>query len=195
MDTSDTATLRTTQGIDISIHSLQVLYKRYSLTGRCTQVLGATSQSLIPDTMQSLAKTPMVTKIYWPNEGRLNEEQIIQRAAETPGVSDHLPRVFGSCDGYRTAKIREGLGILRTTNQPCRVLRVLILERLCPITELQGESFIKAWLQCVLCEFSFIYVAAGINQAFNYNHRSLCSLEEWHLSPRPERLKPHAPDV
>jgi hypothetical protein len=104
----------------------------------------------------------MVAKIYWPHERRLNEEDIIHRAGQIPDAREHLPGVFGSCDGYRTSRIRTELGIPQTAIHAPRVLRVLFLERLRPITELQGQNFIKAWLQCVRSKPGFILLLISV---------------------------------
>jgi hypothetical protein len=143
--------------VRVSIDPNIDVYRRYGLIGRCTHILSATSQSLHPVTKQSLANTPLVVKIYWPNKLRVNEVDIINRAKQSgDNLDDHLPNVVAwQDDGYCTDTIRAELGI-ESVDRPGRVLRLLVFERLDEITTLEGEAFVKAWLQCVKCEFRFV---------------------------------------
>lgn len=153
MPKGDTCTIKMSRGVEAVIDTKHPLSQRYSLTGRCSRVLPAESPSLHPDSNQNLVGMKLVAKISWPNESRVSEARIIKCAVDKLGNPDHLPYLIDSLDGYRTATIREELGIRRErSNRPCRVLRIMLFEHLEPITKLEGKAFVKAWLQCIRCK-------------------------------------------
>ncbi|KAF8604090.1 hypothetical protein BDV93DRAFT_120594 [Ceratobasidium sp. AG-I] len=129
------------------------IYQQYSLAGKSTRVLGAASRSPHPRSSSSLANTKLVAKSYWPNVLRLSEGIIITHAVEKAGSTDHLPDLICSSDGYLTKSIRDELG-LESPKGTCRVFRIAIFERLDPITKLEGEAFLKAWLECIKCHYT-----------------------------------------
>lgn len=184
-------TLRMSNGVKTS-SGTRLYANRWGLTGRCTRVVRAYILPTSSDTSKDLANTKAVEKIYWPNLKRLNEEDIIARAQTEDDVREHLPRVFGSYDGYSTAAIRQELGIMDTAKAPFRRLRVLVFEHLEPITKLQGQAFVRAWLQCVRCESVVLYVM--FDRVLSLDSRPLSSLAERGPTPRPQRFESHAPD-
>ncbi|KDN43576.1 hypothetical protein RSAG8_05953, partial [Rhizoctonia solani AG-8 WAC10335] len=98
---------------------------------------------------------PLVARLNWPNQDRPNAAEIIERARKIPGLSDHLPYVFGSrdMDPIGTRRISDKLGISSSPPRPPLVFRTIILESLMPITGLTGDDFVFAWLECIRCHY------------------------------------------
>ncbi|KAG9074953.1 hypothetical protein FS749_013448, partial [Ceratobasidium sp. UAMH 11750] len=145
----DTA-LRAVQfpGLDVSVDLNVVRACSFSLVGRATVVLGASSSS------PSVSGRELVAKLSWPDKKRLSEETIIEQAIKgAPSTEDHLPKVFASSDGYDTEVIRRQLGINQSSRRPFRVFRMTIFERLYAITSVSGLDRIAAYVQCVKCHY------------------------------------------
>ncbi|CUA72950.1 NACHT, LRR and PYD domains-containing protein 1 [Rhizoctonia solani] len=96
-----------------------------------------------------------MAKLYWPYMSRFKEQELIQ---ETRGVAhdlgNHLPRVIGSCDidPTSTLRIRKELDLNQVPSST-RALRMIIFERLTPITDLQGDKFLIALVECMRCHY------------------------------------------
>lgn len=101
----------------------------------------------------------VVVKIYWPEEVRKNERDIILAAREAggnnPDITDHLPTVIDWADfDFRTGDVRKALDLeySKAGVTQNRVLRAIVFTRLDAITTLSGGDFVQAWLECVRCE-------------------------------------------
>ena len=99
------------------------------------------------DKKKSLEGQELVVKVYWPEVARAGEAEIIEKALQIAGKSDskrHLPDLICSrdFDEYSTEVIRKAFGI-KTKGH--RVLRVILVRRLYPITDLIGDQFWEAF--------------------------------------------------
>ena len=101
----------------------------------------------------------LVLKVSWPETSRIAEWKTITHA-RTLGendkfIKDHIPEVKSGRDlgHYSTNRIRCFLGFQRPgdANPGTRTLRLIVMDRLWPIHDLDGEQFWKAFWECVLC--------------------------------------------
>jgi hypothetical protein len=129
----------------------------FGIVGRGTQMLLADSESNDPrEADKSLVGMKLVVKVYWPEASRAGEAEIIEEARniakQVDGVNGHIPDLIYSHDfnEYSTKIIREALNIKPKVGD--RVLRIMLLRRLDPITDLTGEEFWKAFWECFTCE-------------------------------------------
>ncbi|QRV72341.1 hypothetical protein RhiJN_00355 [Ceratobasidium sp. AG-Ba] len=130
--------------IDLSVRFDDIIYNTLCLVGRGTDVLGASGNH------PSVAGTPIVAKFSWPNKARASEKSIIEQALKVaPGAKNHLPKVFAERDFCDTQGIRKQLGISEDPQNPSRVFRVTVFERLIPITAISGQLRMTVILQCV----------------------------------------------
>ena len=130
------------------ILSNHILHSALGIVGRGTVTVKAKSNDDV--------QRDLVIKIYWPEELRPNEATIIsdaiKRGGDDPDIKNHLPTVFATQDlEYRTGAVRDALRI-RDSGENSRVLRLVVVAFLQPITDAPGLLFIRAWLQCVRCE-------------------------------------------
>ncbi|KAF8877383.1 hypothetical protein BD779DRAFT_1475263 [Infundibulicybe gibba] len=128
----------------------------YGLKGRCTQILEATSNSQDPrDPTDTLEGVDMVAKLYWPQESRTPEAQILAEAHRVgkgnARIEGHLPELIYTrdFDQYSTKHIRALLDLESDNSE--RILRLIIFRRLSPITDLIGAEFWKAFWECFCC--------------------------------------------
>lgn len=160
-----------TPSFTLSIHTNDVISSWYSLTGRGTDVLGASTKSNHPVSGEFLDGVPLAVKIYWPEVSRVSEETVLRRAEEfgtkDPDIAGHLPDLVCCRDfGISTGGIRDALGIANTAKSngkrstKSRTLRVLVFRRLDPITTLVGKEFVRAWLECLRCAFLALFLLA-----------------------------------
>jgi hypothetical protein len=102
----------------------------------------------------------MVAKLYWPEVSRESEADILERgyqiAEKESQVKGHVPEIvwFHKFDDTSTADTRRMLGI-PDAGQGSRVLYLIVIGKLSPITTLSGQEFLQAWWHAVLCRFSF----------------------------------------
>ncbi|QRV97638.1 hypothetical protein RhiJN_25657 [Ceratobasidium sp. AG-Ba] len=130
--------------IEESIRFNEILHNTLCLVGRGTDVLGASSNHPI------IAGTSIVTKFSWPNKARASKKSTIEQALKVaPGAKDHLPKVFAARDFCDTQGIRKQLGISEDPQKPSRVFRVMVFERLIPITAISGQLRMTVILQCI----------------------------------------------
>jgi hypothetical protein len=102
----------------------------------------------------------LVAKIYWGEEARVSEEEILKNVME---VAEETRPSEDTCPFYSwrrsftvsTSTIRKALG-LENPEQGSRTLFLLVFKKLSPITELQSDELLDAWRQCVLCESRFV---------------------------------------
>jgi hypothetical protein len=151
--------------ITIDVMTEDSCYSRYTLTGRATQVFLAgvatkkeVTISTHPITNKPLTEVDMVLKVYWPEEIRPNEADIIESAWDlaisNPWIQGHIPVLIASCDiGHSTAAIREAIGITRGNTH---VLRFLLLEQLKALEDAPSiEDSMKGWRDCLRCKLNF----------------------------------------
>jgi len=151
--------------VDVSLET--ILHNHFRIVERA-RVACAKSQSTDPrDGRKKLTDLDLVLKIYWPEESRMLEGQIVEEAAKcgehNDHVKGHLPDLVCSydLDGYSTANIRQTLGV---AVEGCRKLRVILFRRLYPITNLIGDRFWEVFWECFRChhqEWSTMTSACG----------------------------------
>ena len=99
----------------------------------------------------------LVLKVSWPEKSRVAEWKIIKQA-QTLGKNDkfiegHIPEVKCARDfgRYSTDHIRRFLDLEQDGTSGSRTLRLIVMKRLWPIYDLDGEQFWDAFWQCVMC--------------------------------------------
>ena len=99
----------------------------------------------------------LVLKVSWPETSRVEEWRVIERA-QTLGEYDkfikgHIPEVKCARDfgQYSTEHIRRFLGFPLDGSSGTRTLRLIVMNRLWPIYNLDGEQFWTAFWHCVTC--------------------------------------------
>ena len=135
------------------------IFSRMILRGRGTFIIGGMEYTLYEaegaanKVAAVKTKNPLVAKIYWPEESRASEVEILQMAKEygrnIPFIRNHIPNMVCHEDpvfaGSSTSMIRDFLG-LPTDGSRC--LRVIVSPRLIPIRELKEKEMLLAYLQC-----------------------------------------------
>lgn len=125
----------------------------YGLQGRATNVVPVTSKALAKkfDYIQD----GMVAKIFWGEEARTSEPEILEKVKEIAkvhqSVEGHIPVLL--CHQRftnSTSSIREALGFPEPT-KGSRVLYILVFPKLSSITKLYGDELFDVWRQCILC--------------------------------------------
>jgi hypothetical protein len=147
--------------VDLLLHtSHDERVTHYGLQSRATNVVPVTSEALTkkyPD-----LRDDMVAKIFWGEESRTSEPEILKRveevAKEHDSVRGHIPELLWHHTFTNpTSAIREALGVPEPTTGS-RVLHILVFRKLRPITELHGKELFDVWYQCILCTcFHHIY--------------------------------------
>jgi hypothetical protein len=119
----------------------------YGLIGRGTNVFSAKIKNFVA--------YDLVVKVSWPEAVRVSEPEMLEKvhgiAQHNGDVNGHVPEMIWSkkFEDTSTAKIRERLGL---PTGGSRVLYMMILRKLKPITELDGDKFLYAWWETVKCE-------------------------------------------
>ncbi|CAE6415879.1 unnamed protein product [Rhizoctonia solani] len=115
---------------------------------------------------------PLVAELYWLHRDRPWEDSSFRRAHNIAKSSRNLHFVTGphDIDLLGTLQTQEELGINADSPSPPRAVRMIIFERLIPITELQGDTFLIAWVECIICHFVIW------NRGFCYQDISLAKL-------------------
>jgi len=106
----------------------------------------------------------VVLKVSWPEASRLEEWKIIKHA-ETLSEDDkligvHIPEVKYARDfgHYSTHHIRDFLGLQQGGSPGTLTLRLIVMNCLGPIYDLDGKQFWKAFWECVACmRFTFCF--------------------------------------
>jgi hypothetical protein len=141
--------------VDLELHtSHKDRVTHYGLKGRATNVFPVTSEKLAKDHPQ-IAKDGMVAKVFWGEEQRTGEPDILTKvyevAEEHEAVKGHVPYLLWHHKFENpTSEIREALGVSEP-KKGSRVLYILVFRKLRPITDLQGADFFKVWQQCISC--------------------------------------------
>ena len=104
----------------------------------------------------------LILKVSWPETSRSEEWKVIGHA-KTLGENDkfirgHIPEIKYARDlgRYSTHHIRDFLGIQPEGCPGTRTLRLIVMNRLRPIYDLDGEHFWKAFWECVACMCSVL---------------------------------------
>jgi hypothetical protein len=138
--------------VDLELHKDRMTH--YGLKEYATNVFPVTSEKIAKDN-QEIAKDGMVAKVFWAEEQRTSEPDILKKvyeiAEEQDAVKGHVPHLLWHRKFKEPmSKIREALGISEPA-EGGRVLYILVFRKLRPITELKGTEFFDAWRQCIMC--------------------------------------------
>ncbi|KAG2135350.1 uncharacterized protein EDB93DRAFT_1170796 [Suillus bovinus] len=139
----------------------------FGLRGRATTVFPVESvalSALVPQLPHYNPRNPtdkLVAKLYWPEEERESEADILQKVYEIAKkdeegkVKYHVPELVWSqvFEDTSTANIRRALGI-DDAETGRRVFYIIVFRELRPITKLSGEDFLSAWWQIVICHYA-----------------------------------------
>ncbi|KAG1726848.1 hypothetical protein EDB19DRAFT_1751609 [Suillus lakei] len=145
-------------GVDLVIHTdSEERVTHYGLQGRATNVFPVTSDKLCTEFPDS-QKDGMVAKIFWAEEDRISEPEILKKvheiAAKESDVKGHVPQLLWYCRFPNpTRTVREALGIPEA-RKGSRVLYILVFRKLDPITALYGIELFDVWHQCILCHIA-----------------------------------------
>ena len=138
------------------------IYLGTTLIGRGNSVIGermgpAPELTQLGDTSKLREENNLVVKIYWPEESRTSEVEIIKKAKEYGEtiklIGDHIPHMVchrdpkSLCSSTKT--IRQFLGL---PIDGSRCLRIIVFPRLQSIKELKEKDMLTAYLQCLFCE-------------------------------------------
>ncbi|KAG1901814.1 uncharacterized protein F5891DRAFT_1144335 [Suillus fuscotomentosus] len=134
----------------------------FGIRGRATTVFSVKSEALSGlqrDPRFPNKSSELVAKLYWPEETRQSEPDILKEVYKTaqtdPDVRGHIPELvwFHKFEETSTSKIRVALGLkdAERAKQGSRVLYVMVFRKLIPITALSSEEFLAAWWQVVKC--------------------------------------------
>ncbi|KAG0695565.1 hypothetical protein DFH29DRAFT_1083311 [Suillus ampliporus] len=148
-------------GVDLELHtSAEERVTHYGLKGRATNVFPVTSEYLAKKYSDDpgVKKEGMVAKIFWAEEQRTSEPEILQKVeeiAETQeAVKGRVPQLLWSHKFKNpTSAVREALGVPEP-EKGSRVLYIIVFRKLLPITELYGDDFFNVWRQCILCHLA-----------------------------------------
>ena len=139
------------------------IYLGTSLIGRGTSAVGGTrgpppELTQLGDTGKLREGNDLVVKIYWPEEKRTSEADILKKAKEygekIDFIGNHIPEMVCHwnsnflCSSTKT--IRQFLGL---PTDGSRRLRVIGFPRLQPIKELKEKDMLTAYLQCFFCKY------------------------------------------
>jgi len=101
------STLKTEDGMEFELMR-RVFHSNLGIIGRGTVTVQAKLKGGPPGKIHAV-------KIYWPEESRPNEAEILrtamEKAGDDPDITNHIPRVFATQDyPYRTGIVRKALG-------------------------------------------------------------------------------------
>jgi len=172
------------------------IYLGTALLGRGTSVIGG-SKGPSPEitehssTRELRERNDLAVKIYWPEETRTSEAEILKKAKEhgrkIPFIRNHIPEMVCHRDpnflGSSTKTIRQFLGL---PTDGSRRLRVIVFGLLRPIKELKESDMLIAYLQCFFCKHP---ERTTLNALLTDSlHRPLLFVEEgdptWGYQPR-----------
>ena len=152
----------TNQETEVFFHPYNdVVYPGRGLVGHGTNIIGGRAEQQPDVTELNLDElqtgNDLAVKIYWPEEDRMSEVEILKEARECGKeisfISNHIPKLVCHRDPNflcsSTKTIRQFLG-LATSGSRC--LRVIVFQRLQPIKGLKEKEMLTAYLQCFFCE-------------------------------------------
>ncbi|KAG1741280.1 hypothetical protein EDB19DRAFT_1875935 [Suillus lakei] len=138
----------------------------FGLRGRATTVFPVKSEklsALVPNLPHHNPHNPtdeLVAKLYWPEEERESEAEILQKVYEIAKdeeskVRHHVPEMvwFHKFEDTSTANIRRALG-LKDAERGRRILYIIVFRKLDPITKLSDKKFLAAWWHIVVCHYT-----------------------------------------
>jgi serine/threonine protein kinase len=139
----------------------------FGLRGRATTVFpveSAALSALVPQLSHYNPHNPtdkLVAKLYWPEEERESEADILQKVYEIAKkdkegkVKHHVPELVWShaFEDTSTANIRRALGF-DDAEKGRRVFYIIVFRELRPITKLNGDDFLSAWWQIIVCHYA-----------------------------------------
>jgi len=139
------------------------IYLGTTLIGRSTGIIGARigpppDSTELGDTRKLREGNDLVVKIYWPEERRTSEVEILKKAKEygekIDFIGNHIPEMVCHRDPNflcsSTKTIRQFLGL---PTDGSRRLRIIVFRRLLPIKELKEKDMLTAFLQCFFCKY------------------------------------------
>ena len=144
-------------------HADDRIYMGITLLGRGTSVTGGREEQRptaaeLGNAAKLRAENDLAVKIYWPEESRVSEVEMLKRAREygvtIDFIGDHIPEMV--CHGDpdflcgSTKTVRQFLGL--ATNGSRR-LRVIVFRRLRSIRELKEQDMPTAYLQAFFCKY------------------------------------------
>jgi hypothetical protein len=117
-------------------------------------VFPVTSKKLAED-HPDIGKAGMVAKVFWAEQQRTSEPDILKKVYEIAGeldpVKGHAPLLLWHHKFTEpTSEIREALDVSEP-KKGSRLLYILVFRKLQPITDLQGADVFNVWKQCILC--------------------------------------------
>ena len=134
-----------------------------TLIGRGTNVIGGRRAPGPPTTQPGDARglregNDVVVKMYWPEEARMREVEILKKAEECGNrfdfIKNHIPEVVCHRDPEflcgSTKVIRQFLGL---PTDGCRRPRIVAFRRLRQIRELKERDMLTGYLECFFCEY------------------------------------------
>ncbi|KAG1803660.1 uncharacterized protein HD556DRAFT_1437417 [Suillus plorans] len=139
----------------------------FGVRGRATTIFPVRSEklsALVPKLAHHNPYNPtneLVVKLYWPEEERESEGEILQKVYEVAKedkegkVKYHVPEMVWShkFEDTSTANIRRALG-LKDAERGRRILYIIVFRKLEPITNLSGKQFLTAWWHTVVCHYA-----------------------------------------
>lgn len=163
------------------------IHQPHGLIGRGTCVVGAKCIKKGPGVVDDGWDDELIVKFSWPAESRTAENEIIKKITAAADNDEHrwmlrhLPKVLHAEDKDCCLLSEEMIKILG--NYEKRLLRILVLEKLTPITERTTASDLAvSYREIVQCVFScclqltIAYSFAGYRWVFehtNYMHRDI----------------------
>jgi hypothetical protein len=99
----------------------------------------------------------LILKISWPETSRVAEWRIVAHAQglgkADEFINGHIPEVkYGrDFDQYSTQRIRDFLNLQHEKESGTRTLRLIVMNRLRPIHDLDGEQLWDAFWDCFAC--------------------------------------------
>ena len=105
----------------------------------------------------------LVLKVSWPETSRVEEWKVIRRSQalgkDDKFIKGHIPEVKYARDlaRYSTQHVRDFLGLEPDGRPGTQTLRLIVMSRLRPIYDLDGEQFWKAFWECFACMHLIVF--------------------------------------
>ena len=138
------------------------IYHGITLLGRGTSVSGGRgkqqpSAEELGNTEELRAGNDLVVKIYWPEESRVSEVEILTRAKgygmTIDFIGDHIPEMICHRDpNFLCGSTKTVRQFLSLAIEGSRRLRVIVFRRLRSIKELGEQDMLTAYLQTFFCK-------------------------------------------
>ncbi|KAF9043032.1 hypothetical protein BJ165DRAFT_1405434 [Panaeolus papilionaceus] len=136
------------------------IHRSQSLTGKGTWVMGASQRppsKNIRSKKDLVAHNDYVVKCSWTNVCRTSEATILQTAHEigkdSNYIEGHIPELLSASEPHFTTSTTETIRrFFGLSTKGARRFRILVLERLVPISSLLEEEMAAAFLQIFFCK-------------------------------------------